>query len=436
MKKKVGIITSAVATIALCSSLVVGSTFALFTSEDSVSLTVTSAKVDVNVSIKDKTAESVIGADTVLGGFSGEDGLTLSNVVPGEKYSFTVSAENAGTVAALCRTTVEFTDVALASAFEVTVGGVEYGAIKSYATPWSVVEASESLKELTVEITFPYLEESQNEYMGLSTDIIVKVEGVQANAQGDYNAVDPAVEYIPEGAKVVSNQEQLSAAFANAKSGDTVILADDITLNQYVILSKAAADEFTLEGNGHTITLDLSEKSQGLLFGVNNSKPNDYLNFQVDKITVNNLNIEGNAQVALYFNSKTSGATLNNVNISGEYALAAINFNNNGGGTLNNCDITNSIAPEKGVYYKYGFPTMSIFANRDSKNPVTLNNTHVDSLFINNNAAYNGTTKVFVNEGSIVDYAFVENEMDEHESAIAYGTSEHSGEVTVYEKLA
>lgn len=243
MKKKVGIIASSVATIAVCASMVVGSTYALFTSEDSVSLTVTSANVKVNVSVEDKKAESVIGSKTVLGGFSGEDGLTLSNVVPGEKYSFTVKADNASTVAALCRTTVEFTDVALASAFEVKVGGVEYGAIKSYATPWEVVQAKTPIEELTVEITFPYSEESQNEYMGLSTDITVKVEGVQANAQGNYDTTAPSVEEI----KLVSTVSELEKAVEN---GGYIILKDNIR-NLSKILK--CNNSFTLDLNNHKL---------------------------------------------------------------------------------------------------------------------------------------------------------------------------------------
>ena len=47
MKKKTKVIASAVATIALCASLAVGGTFALFTSESKVNVAISSGTVDV-----------------------------------------------------------------------------------------------------------------------------------------------------------------------------------------------------------------------------------------------------------------------------------------------------------------------------------------------------------------------------------------------------
>ena len=73
-KKKVGIIASSVAAIAVCSSMVVGSTFALFTSEDSVNIAVTSGKVNATASVtnvvtysKDVEQEKVtVGNEEIL----------------------------------------------------------------------------------------------------------------------------------------------------------------------------------------------------------------------------------------------------------------------------------------------------------------------------------------------------------------------------------
>ena len=61
MKKK---ITSAVLTIVLCLSLIAGSTYALFTSEDTVNIAVTSGKVNVVATItEEKPATTSFGVE-------------------------------------------------------------------------------------------------------------------------------------------------------------------------------------------------------------------------------------------------------------------------------------------------------------------------------------------------------------------------------------
>ena len=65
MKNKKKILLSSVMVIALCLSLIAGSTFALFTSESKVNIAVTSGKVDVKASITDLSVYSAKSDDEI-----------------------------------------------------------------------------------------------------------------------------------------------------------------------------------------------------------------------------------------------------------------------------------------------------------------------------------------------------------------------------------
>ena len=102
MKKR--IILSAVLTMVLCFCLIGGATFALFTSESSVNIAVTSGKVDVEAEIKDLEVYSMDVLQTATdndgnvlfenGGIAKYDAtnneLSLVNVAPGDKVEFNI----------------------------------------------------------------------------------------------------------------------------------------------------------------------------------------------------------------------------------------------------------------------------------------------------------------------------------------------------------
>ena len=99
MKKKT-LLASLVAT-ALCLCIIVGSTFALFTSEVSVNMAATSGTVDVVASV-DENSLVTTSFDVVqqygyfqLGGtakYDAVNGLTLSNMAPGDAVEFNIKA--------------------------------------------------------------------------------------------------------------------------------------------------------------------------------------------------------------------------------------------------------------------------------------------------------------------------------------------------------
>ena len=101
MKKKA--LISSVLTIAICLSLIAGSTFALFTSESSVNIAVTSGKVDVTAVIDETTlATTSMGLAQTNGAFANGGSATfdenaklhLTNMTPGDKATFTIKVTN------------------------------------------------------------------------------------------------------------------------------------------------------------------------------------------------------------------------------------------------------------------------------------------------------------------------------------------------------
>ena len=99
MKKRV--LLTSLLTIALCFSLVMGATFALFTSESKVNIAVTSGKVNVVATITELKTYS-LGIEQQVGTFENggeakfddEANLNLNLLTPGDAVSFVVEMKN------------------------------------------------------------------------------------------------------------------------------------------------------------------------------------------------------------------------------------------------------------------------------------------------------------------------------------------------------
>jgi predicted ribosomally synthesized peptide with SipW-like signal peptide len=103
MKKK--ILLSSILTIALCLCLMAGSTFALFTSEDKVSVAVTAAKVELLAYVDDASMK-LYSIDKYMGdgvktfqnggtaSLNADGELVLERFTPGDKVTFDIVLEN------------------------------------------------------------------------------------------------------------------------------------------------------------------------------------------------------------------------------------------------------------------------------------------------------------------------------------------------------
>lgn len=217
MKTKSKIIVSALLVIALCVSLIAGTTFALFSSEDKVNIAVTSGKVDVKAVVDKQYNEvgyevsSTLGEAMVKPVFDAQDNLTLNNIVPGDSVKIKINVTNYSTVAAKYRANVSVTDLkggslSLVLKTAITADGVVIN------DQWQDIAAAsdngESIGCVYVTVSFP---EEIKSNMGESCNVSFAVEAVQGNANvEDDDSIARytleafnALEAIPEGIKTV-----------------------------------------------------------------------------------------------------------------------------------------------------------------------------------------------------------------------------------------
>lgn len=195
MKSKKGILVGAIATIALCVSIVAGATFALFTSETGTNVAVKSGTVNVTATIKDGiTATHGVwseeeGAYIVTPGlFAGtakldnekKQTLTLENIVPTDKVSFTIAVKNDSTVPIKYRTIVACTkDDGLAGGLSVTIDEQKF--TTSAIGEWTQIAAKGEIADVNVTVELPF--NASNDYQNKSCTLSYKVEAVQANGK-------------------------------------------------------------------------------------------------------------------------------------------------------------------------------------------------------------------------------------------------------------
>ena len=188
MKKKT-LLASLVAT-ALCLCIIVGSTFALFTSEVSVNMAATSGTVDVVASVDENslvtTSFGVVQQYGYfeLGGIAKYDavnGLTLSNMAPGDAVEFNIQVKNNSNVAIKYRVKWAISgELADADVLSCTAADLPIVDNVTAWTDWSVPASdAERLRDVKVRIELP--SSVSNVYQDKSATVIFVVEAVQGN---------------------------------------------------------------------------------------------------------------------------------------------------------------------------------------------------------------------------------------------------------------
>ena len=215
MKKK--ILISSIAVIALCLCLIAGSTFALFTDKNEVSIVITSANVDLEANVGDLTLYSAQA--NVNGNLKDENGnkyshqlqsgkfsnggtasynkdsmeLSIERMTPGDKISFPISATNKSDVAIQYRYVIKCTDAATAqlltrgensmfftvSNYPIVVKGQEF------ISNWEVLQPGQNMPETIVTFELPVA--AGNEFQNKEANFIITIEAVQANGVVDGN---------------------------------------------------------------------------------------------------------------------------------------------------------------------------------------------------------------------------------------------------------
>lgn len=279
MKKKA--LLSSLLTIALCFSLIAGSTYALFTSTSEINVAATSGTVSVQASIQDlmlkdlnetkyvrrvadgETANFESGAtpDTRTLTFTDGNKLTLSNIVPGDSLKFYVNIHNDSNVSVKHRVVIE-AEGELFSGLKVTTDGESFLG-QSY-TPWTLLEVGSADVRIPIEITLPDSgnNDHDNKYQGKTCTMTVRVEAVQGNAEtfNDTAAgavVDTEVDAVTGKLETAVNSTVSANGFTAEIPAGTVLEEGSTTATLVVTKEEANTGNFTVAG-AESIGLNIS----------------------------------------------------------------------------------------------------------------------------------------------------------------------------------
>ncbi len=193
------IVLSALAALAF-GGIAAGTTYALFTSESTTSVSVTTGKVAVDSkvdseSLKTYSGENLTGnpnedaeniKETAKGTFTnggtatltGNNTLSLVNMTPGDKVSFKIKVTNSSTVKVKYRTRVSLSeDTGLYGGLSIKIG--EYNVLG--ITNWAELAVGSDEQVLECEVSLP--SDKGNEYQDKNCTIAFTVEAVQGNAK-------------------------------------------------------------------------------------------------------------------------------------------------------------------------------------------------------------------------------------------------------------
>ena len=252
MKKKV--ILSSIVTIALCLCLIAGSTYALFTSQSQVDISVKAAKVEMTAYLSDLKLQSVkadskgIITDEFGGKYSYVDcqdtftnggtatldkaTLKLDRVTPGDKVSFNIQGANTSDVTVQYRYIIECVGgEKLMSVMLVTVGETTYPILSSYTSTWKMLPAGSDIDAVHVVIELPVT--AGNEYQEQTTEIKVTVEAIQGNA--DVKGTKPVVKFL-DGYTADLDEQIITDAVINYDKVDIengTIALDSVAIENY-----------------------------------------------------------------------------------------------------------------------------------------------------------------------------------------------------------
>lgn len=342
---KRSIVVSAILVIALCVSLVAGATFALFTSESSVNITVSSGKIDVVASIDadsiavGTTLASPSGAQAVL---DANGDIALNGIVEGDYVTFNIKVTNNSTVAVKYRTIISCTaDNGLFTGLVISINDAEY--TRTIVTRYDDLEVGSGTITVPVKIALP--EGAGNEYQGKTCTITYRVEAVQGNA--DTSVVDTF--------KYVYTASDLAAALTdpvqNADLG-TIVLAQDIDMTTWVP-KNLTYRSFVLKGNGHALKNQSQPLATAMGIGTYVIENVKFQNADISRTATTAVErIEGwaAALVAEIHGEGGINLTIDNCDVIDstiegyEYAGGLIGFASYGAGSIviSNCDVINS----------------------------------------------------------------------------------------------
>ena len=204
MKKKV--LAMSLLTIAMCASLIIGATLALFSDKAQTDLSVSSGKIDVTASIDEESlvlySPKLINEDGVItdatnvasgtkffngGTVTIEDNtLALENVTPGDKATFTINMKIESNIAVKYRVQLlRGQDEGLFAGLKVSVDDKECDTSweELYETDWIEADAGVGAEISPISVAIELPANAESKYQNTSCSLIARVEAVQGNAE-------------------------------------------------------------------------------------------------------------------------------------------------------------------------------------------------------------------------------------------------------------
>lgn len=273
MKKK--IILSSVVTIVLCLTLIAGSTFALFSEEANIDVTVTSGKVDIEVKL-DGLKTTSMGNDTDVNGvfdlggtaaITDDYAIDVVRMVPGDAVSVNINVTNNSNVAISYCVRM----IGNGKLIEALEASVEVNGVKSVIngtenmSAWVNIGANEAIPTIPVTIYFPNADDNNDYQDQLANTIRLQVVAVQGNGVDMYETVDTFWYDSTKDTLEISSAADLEG-FAklvnagNSFAGKTVVLTSDIDLGGAewtpIGVTEGTTNVFrgTFDGAGHTVS--------------------------------------------------------------------------------------------------------------------------------------------------------------------------------------
>lgn len=389
--KKGRIIATSIASIAMCASLVAGGTYALFTSESEVNISVTSGKVKVMATVDGSSLETYSTVDGTKaeildeksefklgwsnGGFAAISGanVTLDRITPGDGASFDINVTNESNVAIQYKVSLTAEDadedktVDLMEALEVTFTAAD-GTVKTMNgnellwSNWTFVEAGNDFTDtVSVNIYMPNkADDENNTYQDQSVMITCKVEAVQGNAtieqpeKEDNLAIYNADEFVAF-AESVNNGATYAGKTVELMRGFSLAGIDWRPIGTNA--DDAAKFQGTFEGNDNTLsdlTIDTADEDAYQATGLFGALNGTLQNLTIKNATVNGFSAGSTNPetlgwtdngIAVVAGSIYTAGTIDNVHVVG----ATVEGNRYVGGisgytygNVTNCSVTNA----------------------------------------------------------------------------------------------
>lgn len=347
---KRNVVVSAVMAIVVCISLIAGATFALFTSESTVNIAVTSGKVsvvasmavtdvysptaiDMSGAVTDPTNAADVATATFANGGTaivtgGGNSLTLANMTPGDKASYTISIQNNGNVETLYRygysvvasgeghTTEEAYKLYQGLIFQ--FGSVTTANVAMYRSAWATLSSSATISG---SIQMPTT--AGNQLSALSATIVFTVEAVQGNAD---------VTGSPEQSFPIVTASQAESMLENATENSTITVATTETVQLPTLgtgkngLTLTGADRETtkLETNATQISANDVTISNATIQGQGAAGNTGALNINGNNTTIDSVDFVGQGTggdigIAVSTGASNTGTVIKNSTITNAF---------------------------------------------------------------------------------------------------------------------